>query len=116
MLTAATVGMAAYGLYDSAMALAGVFGMARLEVWAHALQFALGLLLMLAAPFVRVNVPGGLPLATGAILGLQALALHAVSHLQPDSIFAYQITRAAVGGALLLLGLLGNRKASPVRQ
>ena len=40
-----------------------------------------GGLLALAAAFVRVRLPGGLAFAIGAMLGLQALAVHDAAHL-----------------------------------
>ena len=49
---------------------------ARLELWAELGLIVFGALLPLAAAFVRVRLPGGLALAIGAMLGLQALAVH----------------------------------------
>jgi hypothetical protein len=40
-----------------------------------------GALLVLAAAFVRVRLPGGVAFAIGAMLGLQALAVHDAVHL-----------------------------------
>ena len=54
---------------------------ARLELWAELGLIVFGVLLVLAAAFVRVRLPGGLAFAIGAMLGLQALAVHDAVHL-----------------------------------
>lgn len=99
MLTAATLGMLMYGAYSAVWAVVDLFRATPLEWWADAIQVLFGVLLMLSAAFVRVRVPGGLPLALGAMLALQALAVHSAAHL--DSGLAPQI-----GLAVLALGLL----------
>ena len=81
MLTAAALGMFSYGLYSAGWAVVDLFQGARLELWAELGSMVFGALLMLAAAFVRVRLPGGLLFAIGAMLGLQALAVHASAHL-----------------------------------
>ena len=81
MLTAAALGMFSYGLYSAGLAVVDLFRGARLELWAELGLIVFGGLLALAAAFVRVRLPGGLAFAIGAMLGLQALAVHAAAHL-----------------------------------
>jgi len=81
MLTAASIGMFAYGIYSAGWAAVDLMRGARLELWAELGLMLFGVLLSLAAAFVRVRLPGGLAFAVGAMLGLQALAVHDAVHL-----------------------------------
>jgi len=108
MLTLATLGMAVYGVYAATAALVAL---SRLEIWIVLLEVLFGGLLLLAAAFVRVAIPGGLSLAIGAMLGLQALAIHDAAHMHGTIAVAPQIARGLLAGALALLGWLGGRKA-----
>ncbi len=103
MLSAAALGMAAYGLYSVAAALFDLIFRSRVEALADVGEVGFGLLLMLSAAFVRVTMPGGLALAIGALLGLQALSIHADVHLGGSVALPFQFLRAGV--ALLLVGL-----------
>ena len=80
MLTAAALGMFVYGIYRSAGRWR-IWRGARLELWAELGLMLFGALLVLAAAFVRVRLPGGVAFAIGAMLGLQALAVHDAVHL-----------------------------------
>ena len=100
VLTIATLGMFAYGTYSAAWVIVDVIRGARMELWAELLILLFGLLLVLAAAFVRVRLPGGLAVAISAMLGLQALAVHTAAHL--DSGLAPQVGRAVL--ALFLVG------------
>ena len=100
MLTVATLGMFAYGTYSIAWAVSDLVHGAQLELWAELGLILFGLLLILAAAFVRVRMPGGLAVAIGAMLGLQALAVHNASHL--NSGVAMQVARGVV--AFFLVG------------
>jgi hypothetical protein len=113
MLTASTIGFAAYGAYAAIAGLVDLIGPSRLEVWIDVLGVAFGALLVLAAAFVRVGIPGGLALAIGAMFGLQALALHDASHLYGAVALAPQIARGILAGTLALLAWLGGRRAGP---
>jgi len=106
MLTLATLGMAAYGLYSIAEGLLDLLWWSRLELWANAGVIVFGLLLLLAAAFVRVLIPGGLALALGALLGLQALSIHAAGglHVWP------QVARALAAAVLIALAWAGGRQ------
>lgn len=101
MLSIATLGMFSYGTYSIVWALVDVVRGARLELWADVALVLFGALLVVSAAFVRVRLPGGLALAIGAMLGLQALAVQ--SALQLGSGLAPQIGRGLLG--LLLVGL-----------
>ena len=101
MLTIASLGMVAYGVYSAGWAVADLIRGARLELWAELGMMAFGALLTLAAAFVRVRLPGGLAFAIGAMLGLQALAVHDAAHLGGGG--GPQIARVAI--ALTLIGL-----------
>ena len=59
MLTGATCGMLAYGLYSVARGLLQVCGGATLAWWAILGLVLLGVMLIFAALLVRVSMPGG---------------------------------------------------------
>ena len=101
MLTLASLGMLVYGLYSVGWAAADLIRGARLELWAELGLVALGALLALAAAFVRVRLPGGLAFAIGAMLGLQALAVHDAVHLGGG--IAPQLVRASIALGLIAL-------------
>jgi hypothetical protein len=109
MLTVAVLGMAAYGIYAVAAGLLDLFGPLRLEVWADLASMAFGALLVLASAFVRVLVPGGLELAIGALLALQALAIHNAAHLYGVVVPAPQIARGVFAAVLVVLAHTGSR-------
>jgi hypothetical protein len=106
VLTLATLGLFAYGVYSILWALVDLLRGARLELWAELGLMLFGLMLALSAAFVRVRLPGGIALALGALLGLQALAVHSAVHLAGG--LAPQIGRALLGGALLTLAWAGS--------
>lgn len=110
LLTLATLGMAGYGLWATAGAVADLVGTRVLEVWANLAAFGFGLILLLGAALVRVRMPGGLALAIGALLGLQALALHAAAHYAGTNTLAWHLARAAFAGTLVLFAVLGSRR------
>src|SRR6185503_19160987 len=99
MLTLAALGMFIYGGYSFAWAAIDLVRGARLELWAEAGLMIFGLLLALSAAFVRVRLPGGLAFAIGAMLGLQALAVHNAVHLAGG--LASQIGRGLVAVGLV---------------
>src|SRR3954468_21770239 len=101
MLSAAALGMFLYGSYSAGWAAVDLVRGARLELWAEAGLVAVGLRAVLAAAFVRVRLPGGVAFAIGAMLGLQALAVHDAVHLGGG--IAPQIVRGSL--ALTLIGL-----------
>lgn len=110
MLTLATLGMAGYGLWSAAAGAADLVGHRVLEAPADLATLALGVVLLLAAALVRVRMPGGLALALGAMLGLQALALHAAAHVFGEIALAPQMARGVFAALLVLLALLGGRR------
>jgi hypothetical protein len=95
-----------YGLYSVGWAIADLLRGARLELWAELGLMAFGVLLALAAAFVRVRLPGGLAFAIGAMLGLQALAVHDASHLGGG--IAPQVVRASIALTLIALATAHN--------
>jgi len=111
VLTTAALGMLVYGVYSIGLAVADLFSGARLELWAELGLMLFGMLLVLAAAFVRVRLPGGLAFAIGAMLGLQALAVHAAAHVGTG--VAPQIVRGAIALVLVAMALPANveRKA-----
>ena len=110
MLTLSALGMFGYGAYSIGWAVVDLVRGARLELWAEAGLMLFGLLLMLAAAFVRVRLPGGLAFAMGAMLGLQALAVHDAVHL--GGALADQITRGAFSVLLLVMAYSGGISAA----
>lgn len=113
MLTIASLGLFVYGLYSAGWAVADLIRGARLEFWAELGAMAFGALLMLAAAFVRVRLPGGLAFAIGAMLGLQALAVHAAVHLGGG--IAPQVVRGSIAIVLVAIAL-SDARPSPTRQ
>ncbi len=109
MLTAATIGMVAYAVYSIVWAIVMVF-LARLEVVAAVAVIAFGLLLLLSAAFVRVMIPGGLALAIGALLGLQAVAVHNDAHSAGGLMLLPQLVRAGIAVLLVALAYAGARR------
>ena len=112
MLTIATLGMCTYGLYSAAWAVVDLIRGARLELWAELGLVLFGLLLGLSAALVRVRLPGGLAAAIGAMLGLQALAVHNAVHLNAG--LAPQIGRGVLAVVLVALAYQGA-SPSPAR-
>src|SRR5882672_8985768 len=105
MLTIAALGMCTYGLYSAAWAVVDLIRGARLELWAELGLVLFGLLLGLSAALVRVRLPGGLAAAIGAMLGLQALAVHNAVHL--DAGLAPQLGRSVLAVVLVVLAHQG---------
>jgi hypothetical protein len=112
VLTIASLGMLSYGIYSVGWAVADLVRGAHLELWAELGLMAFGGLLALAAAFVRVRLPGGLAFAIGAMLGLQALAVHDAVHLGGG--VAPQIVRASIAVVLVALAL-SDVRPSPAR-
>lgn len=109
MLTVASLGMLAYGLWSAAMGVVDLVARRRLETLADLGSLLFGLLLCVAAPLVRVRMPGGLALAIGALLGLQALALHEAQHLHGEVTVLPQMTRGLFALLLVLLARVGAK-------
>jgi hypothetical protein len=106
VLTISALGMVLYGVYSVGWAVADLVRGARLELWAELGLMFFGVLLVLAAAFVRVRLPGGLAFAIGAMLGLQALAVHSAAHLATG--IAPQIVRGAIALVLVATALPDN--------
>ena len=83
-----------------------------LALIAAAASVLLGLVLLLAAALVRVTLPGGLELAIGALLSLQALALHNVVHTSTTTSVTPHLSRGVVAIALMAMAYIGTRAAS----
>jgi hypothetical protein len=113
MLTAATLGLAAYGGYSVGLGAVDVFRTPGLDWWADLALIAFGLLLLLSSTFVRVRMPGGLALAVSALLALQALSLHNDLHFYGDILVLPQVIRGLVGCGLATLASVGSRIGAP---
>ena len=113
MLTMASLGMFVYGSYSVGWAVLDLARGARLELWAELGMMAFGALLALAAAFVRVRLPGGLAFAIGAMLGLQALAVHDAVHLGGGA--APQIVRGSIAIMLVAMALSAARTSPAPR-
>jgi hypothetical protein len=107
MLTLSALGMFAFGLYSAIWAIVDLIRGARLELWAEAGIILFGLLLALGAAFVRVRLPGGVAFAIGALLGLQALAVHTAAHIGGG--LSPQLIQAAFAAVLIGLAYAGGR-------
>jgi hypothetical protein len=112
MLTLASLGMFLYGIYSVGWAAMDLLRGARLELWAELGLIVFGVLLMLASAFVRVRLPGGLAFALGALLGLQALAVHDGAHL--DTGVVPQIVQGVLALVLVLTAWF-SAPTSPTR-
>ena len=110
MLAAATLGMVGYGTYSVGWAVVDLVRGARLELWAEVGLMMFGLLLVVSAALVRVGVPGGIAAAIGAMLGLQALAVHNAVHL--GSGIEAQIARGFLAASLVALANVGVHEQS----
>jgi len=106
LLTIAALGMLSYGAYEVVWAIVDVIRGARLELWAEFGLMLFGVLLVLAAAFVRVRLPGGLAFAIGSLLGLQALAVHNAAHV--DAGLAPQVGRGILAAVLVVLAYAGT--------
>jgi fatty acid desaturase len=106
LLSVAAIGMFSYGAYEIVWAAVDVIRGARLELWAELGLILFGMLLALAAAFVRVRLPGAMAFAAGALLGLQALAVHDAVHL--NSGVAPQIGRGILAASLIALAYAGT--------
>ncbi len=115
MLTGAALGMAVYGFYSAALGVVDLFGVFGLDWWADLALVVLGLVLALGSAFVRALFPGGLPLAAGALLGLQALSLHNDLHFYGAVLLVPQVVRGVFTALLLALAFFGARTVSQAR-
>ncbi len=109
MLTAATLGLAAYGVYSAGLGAVDLFRSPGLDWWADLALVVLGLLLLLSSAFVRVRMPGGLALAVSMLLALQALSLHNDFHFYGDILVVPQVARGVVAGCLTALAYFGGK-------
>jgi hypothetical protein len=109
MLTAATLGLALYGVYSAGLGAVDLFRSPGLDWWADLALIGLGLLLLLSSAFVRVRMPGGLALALSAMLGLQAISLHNDFHFYGDILVTPQVIRGVVAAGLAALAFYGAR-------
>jgi hypothetical protein len=108
MLTTAAIGMAGYGAFEAAAGVFDLIGRHRLEIVADLASLLFGTLLVLAAAFVRVRLPGGLALAIGALLALQALAIHHAAHVAGAVTLAPQLVRGGFAALLVALAHFGD--------
>jgi uncharacterized membrane protein len=110
MLTIATLGMAAYGLYSLSSGLLDLLWTSELALIPNLSAILLGAMLTLAGVFSRVRLPGSLALALAALFGLQSLALHNALHLYGQVAAEPQVARALFGAVLVASAYLGGKK------
>lgn len=115
MLTAATLGLAAYGVYSVGLGAVDAFRSPGLDWWADAALVVLGLLLLMAAVLVRLRIPGGFALALSGLSALQALALHNDMHFYGDIKVAPQVVRGVIAAGLAALAYSGSRAKRSAR-
>lgn len=111
LLTAAALGLAAYGVYSMGLGVVDAFRSPGLDWWADAALAAFGLLLLASAVLVRLGIPGGLALAVGALSALQALSLHNDLHFYGDILVAPQVVRGVIAAGLAAAAYAGSRVA-----
>lgn len=107
MLQAAAIGMFLYGLYAIVAGVADAVVVGQLEWWANAWGILSGLILAVAAAFVRISLPGGLALATAALLGLQSISLHNDGHYYDQLLHWTQAIRGTFSLLLIALAWYG---------
>ena len=110
MLTVATLGLAGYGLYSAVYGVVDLFRPGSLEAWADLTLIVFGLALAVSAAFVRVLIPGGLALAIGALLGLEAIAIHNSAHFHGRVLLLPLVVQGAFSALLVLLAYVGERR------
>jgi hypothetical protein len=115
MLTLATLGMVGYGLWSAAAGAADLVVRRVIGVPTDLGLIVLGVVLVVAAALVRVRMPGGVALALGALLGLQALALHAAARVHGEVTLAPQIGRGVFAALLVALAVVGGRREAARR-
>ena len=102
--------MVVYGLYAAGTGLVDLAGQFRLEAWVDLAMVLLGGVLVIAAALVRVLVPGGLALALGSMLALQAAAIHNAVHFDGVVRPVPQVVRGCIVGGLVLLAYAGGQR------
>ena len=107
MLTAASLGMALYGLYSILAGVTDLVAATQLEWWANLWLIGAGTMLVLGAAFVRVSMPGGLALAVGGLLALQSIGLHNAGHLYGRVSLIPELARAMLALSLAALAYFG---------
>ena len=112
LLTAATLGLAVYGVYSVGLGAVDAFRSPGLDWWADAALAVFGLLLLTASVLVRLRIPGGLALAISALAALQALALHNDMHFYGDILVAPQVVRGVIAAGLAASAYFGARAES----
>lgn len=115
MLTLATLGMVGYGLWSAAAGAADLLVRRAAGVPTDLGLLLLGVVLVVAAALVRVRIPGGVALALGALLGLQALSLHAAARLYGEIALAPQVGRGVFAALLVVLAVAGGRREAKRR-
>lgn len=112
LLSLSVTGMAGYALYSAGLGTYDVLLAHRLDLWADIALALAGLALGAAAVLVRLQVPGGLALALGAMLALQGLALHNDLHWYGHISVVSQVGRGVFALALAVLAHMGDRTAA----
>jgi len=107
MLRAAAIGMFLYGGYCVIDGLIDFVFAETLEWWANLWGIFSGILLAFGAIFTRISFPGGLALAIGGLLGLQAISLHNEIHLYGQLSKTYQLSQIGFAALLVTLGHYG---------
>ena len=115
MLTAATLGMAAYGLYSLGSGLLDLLWASELALLPNLSAIFLGAMLIFAGVFTRVGLPGSLALALAALFGLQSLALHNAVRLYGQVAPEPQVARALLGAALVALAYIGGKNEEALK-
>jgi hypothetical protein len=110
VLTTATLALVAYALYALGWGVLDLLWWSTLEVWADLTTMAIGALLVPAAVLVRARIPGGLPLAFAALVGLEAISLHNSMHRHGEIWVAAEALRGVFGLGLMALAWWGQKE------
>ena len=110
MLTTATLALLGYAFYIVGWGALDLVWWSTLEVWANLTTMAAAALLVPAAVLVRARIPGGLPLAFAALVGLQAISLHNSMHVHGEIWVLGESLRGAFGLVVMALAVTGQRR------
>ncbi|MBI4476550.1 MAG: hypothetical protein HY654_05210 [Acidobacteria bacterium] len=115
-MSLAAVGMSGYGLYAAGRGTFDLVVLHDFEIIVGIAMAVFGLVLIVAAALVRVVMPGGLALAIGAMLALQALAIHNAQHLYGDVAILPQLALGSAAALLVALSAYGSRGVTEENQ
>ena len=105
-----TLALVGYASYAVGWSLLDIILWSTLEVWANLATMVAAALLVPAAVLVRARIPGGLPLAFAALVGVQAISLHNSMHIHGEIWVLGESLRGAFGAGMMALAVIGQQR------